>query len=83
MLPKNIRNMRQKAKKNLAAMKRVLKKMEDYLSSSNPDAICVASAFFHIIEHHMERGDLRPENLNLATMLRGDLPLKDEDFENE
>lgn len=73
MLPKAIRDMKRDAKKNLAAMKRVLKKMEDYLNSSNPDAICVASAFFHILEHHMEDGDLKAENLSLATMLRGDL----------
>lgn len=68
--------MRQEAKKNLAAMKRVIKQMESYLSSSNPDSICVASAFFSILEHHMLEGDLKPENLSLATMLRGDSPVK-------
>ena len=76
MLPKPIRDMRQEAKKNLASMKRVLKQMETYLSSSNPDSICVASAFFSILEHHMLEGDLKPENLSLATMLRGDSPVK-------
>jgi len=76
MLPKSIRDMRQEAKKNLASMKRVLKQMEVYLSSNNADAICVASAFFSILEHHMLDGDLKAENLNLATMLRGDSPVK-------
>lgn len=76
MLPKSIRDMRQEAKKNLVAMKRVLKKMEEYLSSNNPDAICVASSFFSILEHHMEHGDLKAENLSLATLLRGDSPVK-------
>lgn len=76
MLPKSIRDMRQEAKKNLSAMKRVLKKMEDCLSSNNPDSICVASAFFSILEHHMLDGDLKPDNLTLATMLRGDTPIK-------
>ena len=72
MLPKTIRDMRQEAKKNCAAMKRVLKKMDDYLASTNPDAICVASAFFKALEYHLEHGDLKPENLTLATLLRGD-----------
>lgn len=72
MLPKNIRDLRQEAKKSCAAMKRVLKKMDDYLESSNPDAICVASAFFKALEYHMEEGDLKAENLTLYTMLRGD-----------
>lgn len=81
MLPKQIRDMRQDAKKNLAAMKRVLKKMEDYLGSSNPDSICLASAFFSILEHHMVDGDLKAENLSLATMLRGDSPVKRVDNE--
>lgn len=76
MLPKAIRDMKREAKKNMAAMKRVLKQMDDYLNSSNADSICVASAFFSILEHHMLDGDLKPENLSLATMLRGDEPIK-------
>ena len=74
MLPKAIRVMRADAKKSLAGMKRVLKLMEGSLSSENADKICVASAFFQILKHHMENGDLRPENISLATMLRGDEP---------
>jgi len=74
MLPKTIRAMRQDAKKSLAGMKRVLKLMESSLASENADKICVASAFFQILKHHMEEGDLRPENISLATMLRGDEP---------
>ena len=76
MLPKRIRDMRQEAKKNLGSMKRVIKKMEEYLGSSNADKICVASAFLSILEHHMTDGDLKAENLSLATMLRGDSPIK-------
>lgn len=72
MLPKTIRALRQDAKKSLSGMKRVLKLMETHLSTENADKICVASAFFQILKHHMEDGDLRAENLSLATMLRGD-----------
>lgn len=78
MLPKKIRDLKQEAKKNCAAMKRVLKQMDEYLASNNPDAICVASAFFSILEHHMLDGDLRAENISLATLLRGDSPIKRE-----
>lgn len=74
MLPKAIRAMRQEANKSLAGMKRVLKLMENSLKSENADKICVASAFFQILKHHMEEGDLRAENISLATMLRGDNP---------
>lgn len=74
MLPKTIRTMRQDANKSLSGMKRVLKLMENSLKSENPDKICVASAFFQILKYHMEHGDLRPENITLATMLRGDNP---------
>jgi len=72
MLPKNIRALKQEAKKNCAAMKRVMKKMDEYLSSNNSDAICVAAAFFKALEYHIEFGDLQPDNLTLATLLRGD-----------
>jgi hypothetical protein len=64
--------MRQEAKKSLAGFRRVIKLMDDSLSSNNPDHICVASAFFQIIKYHIEDGDLKPENLSLATLLRGD-----------
>lgn len=74
MLPKTIRNMRADAKKSLAAMKRVLKVMESMLASENPDSICVASAFFQILKTHMENGDLRPDNITLVTLIRGDEP---------
>lgn len=74
MLPKAIRNMRQDANKSLAGMKRVLKLMENSLKTENADKICVASAFFQILKHHMEQGDLRPDNISLAVMLRGDEP---------
>lgn len=74
MLPKTIRNMRSDAKKSLAAMKRVLKVMESMLASENPDSICVASAFFQILKTHMESGDLRPDNITLVTLIRGDEP---------
>lgn len=72
MLPKTIRVLRQDANKSLAGMKRVLKLMENSLKSENADKICVASAFFQILKHHMEHGDLRAENISLATMIRGD-----------
>lgn len=74
MLPKTIRIMKADAKKSLNAMRRVLKLMENSIASGNADKICVASAFFQILKHHMENGDLRPDNIVLATMLRGDTP---------
>ncbi len=66
--------MRVDAKNSLNAMRRVLKLMDSHLTSDNADRICVASAFLQILKHHMEDGDLRPDNVILVTMLRGDSP---------
>lgn len=71
MLPKNIRKMRAEARKSHTAMMRVMKLLDNSLKSNNPDYICTASAFFQILKHHMEHGDLLPSNVSLATMLRG------------
>ena len=73
MLPKRIRDMRKDAKKSCAGMRRILKLMDDSLASTDADKICVASAFFQILKHHIEDGDLTPENISLATLLRGDM----------
>lgn len=74
MLPKTIRIMKKDAKESLNGARRVINLMQKYLLSENADKICVASAFFQILKHHMENGDLRPDNIVLATMLRGDTP---------
>lgn len=70
MLPKEIRDLRNEAKKSSAAMKRVIKLMDNSLASGEPYKIKVASAFFHIFGYHIEEGDLKPENISLATYLR-------------
>jgi hypothetical protein len=75
MLPKAIRTMKQDAKKSLAGMKKVIKMLECNIASERADRICFASAFFQILHHHMEFGDLRPEQISLATLLRGDDPI--------
>lgn len=71
MLPKNIRDLKQEAKKNAKAFRRALKLIDGYLESNNPDAICVASAFYKAVEHHMNDGDFKHENLTLYTMIKG------------
>lgn len=70
MLSKELRDLKQEAKKSCIAMKRVLKRMDEYLSSNNQLSIQVASAFFQMLSYHMNEGDLKPENVSLATYLR-------------
>lgn len=76
MLPKAIRDLKREAKKHSAGFKRVIKLLDDGMATDNPDKICVASAFYQILKHHMEEGDLQPDNISLATMLRGDSPME-------
>lgn len=70
MLPKHLRDKKQEAKKILFHAKRIIKRMEGYLETSNPKAINTASAFFQIFKHHIECGDLSPEDVHLAALLR-------------
>ena len=70
MLPKEIRRKQQKAKKQLSDARRILNEMEKYINCSNSSKIEVASAFFHILAHHIEKGDLEPTTLYLASYLR-------------
>jgi len=65
-----LRFKRQQAKKSAAEFKKVIKKMDQYLGSKSEHAIELASAFYQIIMHHMEFGDLMAHNINLAAYLR-------------
>jgi hypothetical protein len=67
---KEIREKRREAKKSLKGMRRVLDFLDKCLDSGNPHHIEVASAFFHMLKHHLEDGDLMPENIQLAALLR-------------
>lgn len=69
-LPKEIRQKRQEAKKCLVESKRIIKTMESWLNSPNEHKIEMASSFFQIFKYHIEEGDLHPDNINLAALLR-------------
>ena len=70
MLSKETRLLKSNAKKQAIGIKRVFKLMDDSLSSNIEYQVCVASAFYQIISFHIENGDLRPDDVNLATLLR-------------
>lgn len=73
MLPKEIRRKQQKAKKQLSDARRILNEMERYINSSNTSKIEAAAAFFHVLQHHIEFGDLEPTSVYLTSYLRKDL----------
>lgn len=70
MFPKSIRDKRQQAKKSSVHFKRIIKKMDACLASSGAHDIEVASAFYKILEYHVDTGDLSPYNVQLAALLR-------------
>ena len=59
------------AKRSLKDAKRIISQMEKWLKSDSKKAVKMAEAFFHIFEYHVEHGDLSPENIHLAQLLRG------------
>lgn len=72
-IPKSLRAKQQEAKKSSMHMKRIIRKMDDYLDSSSEKSIEMASAFFQVVKFHVEQGDLTPDNVHLAALLRRDL----------
>ena len=73
MLLKNLRQMKQEAKKTSAGMRRVIKMMDDSLNSSSEYQIQIAAAFFQILKYHIEEGDLEPKNIILTKLLREEI----------
>ena len=73
MLPKNIRDKKAFAKTCSRETKRILKRMDDYLSSSDAKAIEMAEAFYRVLAWHITEGDLQPDNVHLASLLRKSL----------
>lgn len=70
MLPKEIRDKKAFAKTCARETKRIIKRMEDYLASSDHKAIEMAEAFYRVLSWHITSGDLTPENVHLAALLR-------------
>ena len=68
--PKELRLKRQEAKKSAYEFKKILKRMDEFMNSSSEHYVEVASAFYQILYHHIEVGDLAAHNVNLAAYLR-------------
>jgi hypothetical protein len=65
------KEMRRTAKRALKETRQVLSHMEGYLNSGNSKACELACAFLQVLGYHLEFGDLIPENVHLAALLRG------------
>jgi len=72
MLPKELRDKKAFAKICAREAKRIIKQMDAYLASENAKRIEVAEAFYRVMAYHITEGDLTPENVNLAALLRKD-----------
>jgi hypothetical protein len=70
MLPKEIRDKKAFAKVCSRETKRIVKRMDDYLNSSDHKSIEIAEAFYRVLAWHIAEGDLQPENVHLTSLLR-------------
>lgn len=70
MLPKEIRDKKAFAKTCSRETKRIIKKMDGYLASSDHKSIELADAFYRVLAYHITEGDLTAENVHLASLLR-------------
>lgn len=70
MLPKEIRDKKAFAKVCSRETKRIVKRMDDYLNSSDHKSIEIAEAFYRVLAWHIDEGDLQPENVHLTSLLR-------------
>lgn len=61
---------KREAKKNLKEARAILFCMESYLEGKEQQALDMACAFFHVLNYHLEQGDLRPHHVHLAALLR-------------
>jgi|FreactcultureFD7_1027221.scaffolds.fasta_scaffold130985_1 hypothetical protein len=64
------KEMRRTAKRALKNTRQILAHMEGYLDSGNPKSCELACAFLQVLGYHLEFGDLIPENVHLALLLR-------------
>lgn len=65
----NVRK-RKQARKHLVHINKIMNRMVKYLNTPQNDAVELAEAFFHVLSYHLTDGDLRPDNVNMARLLR-------------
>lgn len=73
MLPKQLRDKKAFAKTCSRECKRIIKKMDSYLASSDSKSIEMAEAFYRVLSYHITTGDLQPHNVHLASLLRKEI----------
>jgi hypothetical protein len=59
-----------KARRQRKYIERIMKYMSKCLDSQNKNSVAMACAFYHILSHHIEHGDLRVHEVHLAKLLR-------------
>ncbi len=59
-----------KAKKDLKHIKNIIKFIDDALNSNNEKRLNMAYSFIHIMDYHINHGDLKADNIHLSTLLR-------------
>lgn len=58
------------ARRNLKEARIILNRIEAMLNSQFSNQECMAEAFLHVLNWHMQFGDLHPSDVHLAALLR-------------
>jgi len=66
----SLKEKRRLGKKNLREAREILFYMEKLLISKEEKAVNMATAFFTVLHHHLNDGDLKPADVHLTALLR-------------
>ncbi len=56
--------------RNIRDARSIISKMEEHLNGKDWLSFEIADAFLHVFSHHIHYGDLKPENVLMAALLR-------------
>jgi hypothetical protein len=61
---------RRAARKQIKSAREIINHMEKYIFREDAYAVGLGCAFLQVLEYHLKDGDLRPDNVHLAYLLR-------------
>lgn len=66
----DLKTKRRNARKQIKSAREIITKMEKYVFREDSYAVGLGCAFLQVLEYHLKDGDLRPDNVHLAYLLR-------------
>ncbi len=65
-----MKELKRKCLHDIVQMRTILRQMDDYIHSGDVYHLHMVSTFFDTLRHHLNDGDLRPENIDLILNLK-------------